>query len=449
MPKTASPTQPPIERAFLVGVEVRGGNHLLGVEDSLSELAQLADTAGLEVVGETYQKISRPDPNTFIGSGKAEDTRLFVEETLADVVIFDEELSPRHQRELETLFGENVKVLDRTALILDIFAQHAHTNEGALQVELAQYQYRLPRLTRAWTHLARQAGGGGGRGGNAGVGLRGPGETQLEADRREIGRRITQLKSELEKVRAHRQRHRAQRQRSAIPVVAIAGYTNAGKSTLLNTLTGRSEVLTADQLFATLDPTTRRVLLPSKHPALFTDTVGFIQKLPTTLVAAFRATLEEIGEADLIVHIIDVTHPNARQQAQAVEETLAELNVHDVPVLMAFNKAEALTPEGWGAVEERLGDLLRQGTPISALTGVGVPTLLERVEAELYAQLQPLNVLIPYTHGQLISLFHEQGVVEQAEHLEEGVHLQGRAPERIAARFAKFPFKAKKTRQKK
>ncbi len=445
MPHPATPTQAPRERAFLVGLEVRGAQTLLGVEDSLTELALLADTANLTVVGETYQKIAHPDPNTFIGSGKVEDVKAFVEETLADVVVFDEELSPRHQRELEEAFGPNVKVLDRTALILDIFAQHARTREGALQVELAQYQYRLPRLTRQWTHLARQAGGGGGRGGNAGVGLRGPGETQLESDRREIGRRITQLKAEIEKVRAHRQRHRAQRERSAIPVVALVGYTNAGKSTLLNQLVGTAEVLAADQLFATLDPTTRRVLLPSKHPALFTDTVGFIQKLPTTLVAAFRATLEEIGEADLIVHVVDVTHVNARQQAQAVQDTLDELNVHDVPVLLAFNKSDRLT-EAWAAAAARLGDLWPQGAPISALTGVGVPTLLEQVEAALYANLTPLDLLIPYTKGGLISLFHEQGVVEHSEHLAKGVALRGRVPDRIAARFKPYVVKVKRPR---
>lgn len=423
--------------------------HLLGVEDSLTELAQLADTAGLQVVGETYQKIARPDPNTLIGSGKVEDVHAFVEETLADVVIFDEELSPRHQRELESVFGENVKVLDRTALILDIFAQHAHTREGALQVELAQYQYRLPRLTRAWTHLARQAGGAAGRGGIGGVGLRGPGETQLESDRREMGRRITQLKRELEKVRAHRRRHRAQRQRSAIPVIAIVGYTNAGKSTLLNTLTGSHEVYTADQLFATLDPTTRRVTLPSKRPVLFTDTVGFIQKLPTTLVAAFRATLEEIGEADLILHLVDVTHPNARQQVQAVHNTLGELNVHDVPTVLAFNKIDALTPEARAEAESHLGDLLPQGTPISALNGAGLPGLLERIEAALYADLVPVNVIIPYKQGNLISLFHEQGLVECTEHLEEGVKMEGCVPERIAARFAPYKPKARRAGQRK
>lgn len=446
MPQRPTPTRPPLERAFLVGIELPHSEHLLGVEDSLSELALLADTAGLQVVGETHQKVTRPDPNTLIGSGKVEDVKAFVEETLADVVIFDEELSPRHQRELEEVFGERVKVLDRTALILDIFAQHAHTREGALQVELAQYQYRLPRLTRAWTHLARQAGGGAGRSGTGGVGLRGPGETQLESDRREMSRRITQLKRELEKVRAHRRRYRAQRRRSAIPVIAIVGYTNAGKSTLLNRLVGADEVYTADQLFATLDPTTRRVMLPGRRPVLFTDTVGFIQKLPTTLVAAFRATLEEISEADLILHLVDVTHPNARQQIQAVEATLAELNIHAAPTVLAFNKIDALTPEGRAEVEARLGDLLPQGSLLSALTGAGVGALLERLEQVLYADLVPLRMLIPYTQGHLISLFHEQGYVERTEHLEEGVRLEGRVPQRLAPRFAAYKLKARPKR---
>jgi GTP-binding protein HflX len=438
MPKIPLPTELPLERAFLVGVEVHGDRPLLGVEDSLAELALLADTAGLQVVGETYQKIHKPDPNTLIGSGKAQELHDFVEETLADVVVFDEELSPRHQRELERLLGTNVKVIDRTALILDIFAQHAHTREGALQVELAQYEYRLPRLTRQWTHLARQAGGAAGRGGTGGVGLRGPGETQLEADRREITGRIVQLKKELEKVRAHRKRYRAQRQRNAVPVVAIVGYTNAGKSTLLNTLVGSDEVRTADQLFATLDPTTRRVKLPNGKFALFTDTVGFIQKLPTTLVAAFRATLEEIGEADLILHVLDVMHPNARQQAQAVSDALEGLNAHDVPTLVALNKMDLLTREVRDETRAHLGELFDQGVPISALTGRGVPDLLERVGEELYAALVPMKLFIPYRFGHLISLFHEQAVVEHVEHQGDGVELEGRVPQRVAARFRAF-----------
>lgn len=444
MPKVALPTKPPVERAFLVGIELRGRHALLGVEDSLAELAQLADTAGLVVVGETYQRIERPDPHTFIGSGKAEEVRDFAEETLADVVIFDEELSPRHQRELEGLLGENVKVLDRTALILDIFAQHARTREGALQVELAQYEYRLPRLTRQWTHLARQAGGASGRGGTGGVGLRGPGETQLEADRREITGRIDHLKGELEKVRSHRQRYRAQRKRNAVPVVAIVGYTNAGKSTLLNTLTGSEDVLVADQLFATLDPTTRRVKLPNGQTALFTDTVGFIQKLPTTLVAAFRATLEEISDADLLLHVLDVTHPNARQQALAVQDALDELNVHDLPVLIALNKVDGLTEASRVAAQERLGELYDAGVPISALTGDGVVALLAQVSEDLYADLVPMKIVVPYRQGQLISLFHEQAIVDRVEHLADGVALEGRVPERLTPRFKAYVPKPKR-----
>ncbi len=448
MPGRAQSTTPPEERAFLVGLELSGQPHLLGIEDSLEELALLADTAGLTVVGETYQRLPRPDPATFIGSGKVKDVKDFVEETLATAVIFDDELSPRHQRELEEVFGEQVKVLDRTTLILDIFAQHARTREGALQVELAQYQYRLPRLTRAWTHLARQAGGGAGRSGNGGVGLRGPGETQLEADRREIGRKISFLKKELEKVRAHRQRHRKQRQQAAIPVVAIVGYTNAGKSTLLNALTGQEAVYTADQLFATLDPTTRRVTLPHKRPVLFTDTVGFIQKLPTTLVASFRATLEEISEADLILHVVDVTHPNARQHIEAVDEVLTDLNTHDVPVLLAFNKMDGLTVESRSDVDDRLGDVLPEGMLISARTGDGLTDLLGEVEAALYADLEPIDVTIPYTEGQLIAMFHEQGFVESLDHLEHGVRLRGRVPERVALRLraADLPAKRKPAR---
>ncbi|MCJ7723851.1 MAG: GTPase HflX, partial [Anaerolineales bacterium] len=270
-------TIPPQERAFLVGVEYIQQKSLLSLDDSLNELTLLADTAGLTVVGALTQRLDRPTPQTFIGSGKVEELKIFVEDRQADVVVFDDELSPRHQRELEQILGKNTRVIDRTALILDIFAQHAHTRDGMLQVELAQYEYYLPRLTHAWSHLTRQAGGGGGRSGSTGgVGLRGPGETQLEVDRRDIRRRISHLKSELEKVRAHRMRYRNQRKRAHLPVNALVGYTNAGKSTLLNRL-ANAEVFVADQLFATVDPTTRRVELTDGYQALFTDTVGFIQ----------------------------------------------------------------------------------------------------------------------------------------------------------------------------
>src|SRR4030043_972053 len=329
--KTPETTLRPREKAFLVGVEIRGDNHLLRLQDSLTELALLGETAGLEIVGQSTQHLDKPNVKTYIGSGKVNEIRMLVEELKADVVLFDDELSPRHLRELEIVFGNHVRVIDRTALILDIFAQHANTNEGSLQVELAQYEYRLPRLTRAWTHLARQAGGGGGRSGMVGgVGLRGPGETQLEVDRREIRTRIKHLKEQLERVRTHRQQYRNRRKKSLTPVVALVGYTNAGKSTLLNYLS-KSDVYVADKLFATLDPTTRRVSLSDNHIALFTDTVGFIQNLPTTLVAAFRATLEEISESDLLIHVVDVTHPQSHEQARAVFQNLTKKEDDNIP----------------------------------------------------------------------------------------------------------------------
>ena len=340
--KTPELTKRSNERTFMVGVEIFGHEQLLPLSDSLAELELLADTAGLDVVGQATQKLERPNAQTYIGSGKVEEIQALVDEFQAEVILFDDELSPRHLRELERIFGESVRILDRTALILDIFAQHADTREGALQVELAQYEYRLPRLTRAWTHLARQAGGGGGRsGGVGGVGLRGPGETQLEVDRRDIRRRIDHLKAELEKVRVHRKQYRSRRQRSRIPLATLVGYTNAGKSTLLNRL-ARADVYVADQLFATLDPTTRRVELPGGHVALFTDTVGFIQKLPTALVAAFRATLEEITEADLLIHVVDITHANAQAQAESVHQTLHDIGADHIPVLTVLNKIDRL-----------------------------------------------------------------------------------------------------------
>jgi GTP-binding protein HflX len=428
------PTQPPRARAFLVGTQLKGSPNLLPLEDSLQELQALAETAGIDVVGETSQRLAEIEPATLIGPGKVEELKTWRDELAADIILFDDELSPRHQRNLEKLLGDEVRVLDRTALILDIFAQHAHTREGALQVELAQYEYRLPRLTRQWTHLARQAGGAAGRGGTSGVGLRGPGETQLEVDRRGIRQRIAFLKRQLEDVRQHRRQYRAQRRRAQAPVVSIVGYTNAGKSTLLNALSG-SKVLAEDKLFATLDPTTRRVRLPGNKVALFTDTVGFIQKLPTELVAAFRATLEEIDEADLLLHVVDISHPNAREQAIAVEETLAEIGVHDIPLVTALNKIDRL-PDPQAA--RALLDEFPHSAAISATQRIGLDDLLAVVRRELFESAVPVRARIPNRRGDLIALFHRDGVVERAEYGETSVLLAGRLPARLLAPFRPF-----------
>lgn len=425
----------PRERAFLVGVELRHEENLLTLDDSLQELALLANTAGLDVVGQTTQRLDSPNSKTFIGHGKVEEVQALTSELCADIILFDEELSPRHLRELEKIFEDSVRIIDRTALILDIFAQHANTSEGALQVELAQYEYRLPRLTRAWTHLARQAGGGGGRAGSVGgVGLRGPGETQLEVDRRYIRKRISNLKNQLEKVRTHRHHYRARRKRSRIPVIALVGYTNAGKSTLLNQLSG-ADIYVANQLFATLDPTTRRVELPGGQTALFTDTVGFIQKLPTSLIAAFRATLEEIAEADLLIHVVDITHPNAKAQATAVHQTLVEISADHIPMLVALNKIDRLEdPHRARQVLESFPN----SVAISALTGEGINELLQAAKEYLYESMQPLVVRLPYQEGGLIALFHEQGQVERVEHSQDEILIQGRIPGRLMASFKPF-----------
>ncbi len=415
----------------MVGVAIQSQPQLLSLDDSLAELALLAETAGLEVVGHVTQRLQKANPKTLIGSGKIEEIKHLVHELDAQVLLFDDELTPRHQRELEKTLGDEIRILDRTALILDIFSQHARTREGALQVELAQYEYRLPRLTRAWTHLARQAGG---RGRQAGVGLRGPGETQLEVDRREISRRIVHLKKELEKVRAHRERHRSRRRRSRLPVVALVGYTNAGKSTLLNRL-AEADVYVADQLFATLDPTTRRVELPGGHTCLFTDTVGFIQKLPTQLVAAFRATLEEIAEADLLLHVLDVTHPHVYAHAEAVLQTLEEIAADHIPMLTVLNKIDLL-PDPESAA--RAVAVFPDAVAVSALRGEGISALLEAVNRKLYESYEYVHLLLPYREGGLLSLFHDQGQVERVEHERDGILVCGRLPGRLLARFQSY-----------
>lgn len=423
------------ERAFLVGLGLRGSQPLLSVEDSLEELRLLADTAGMEIVGQTWQNVGHIDPSTFVGSGKVDEIKDALVVSEAEVVIFDDELSPRHQRELERRFGEEIKVLDRSALILDIFAQHAHTREGSLQVELAQYEYRLPRLTRAWTHLARQGGGASGRGGTGGVGLRGPGETQLEVDRRDIRRRISKLKDEIEQVRAHRGRHRSQRDRAGIPLIALVGYTNAGKSTLLRALTG-ADVYIANQLFATLDPTTRRLNLPSGRQALITDTVGFIQKLPTTLIAAFRATLEEINDADLVLEVTDVNHANVVQHIESVEDTLAEIDVPPVPRILVWNKVDQWGEQPLPEVDD--SSQYAAEVAVSATEKLGLDHLLEAIESTLASTLYTVTLKLPFERGDLASQLHELGSVQDQTHTEDGIVLTVQLPRALYDRYKEY-----------
>lgn len=314
-----------------MGVEVKGQRNLWGLKESLAELGQLARTAGAVVVAEVGQRVEKPTP-VYVGSGKLDELRNLLPETHASTVIFDDELTPSQQRNLEEAL--HVKVIDRTALILDIFSRHARTREGRLQVELAQHEYLLPRLAGQWSHLERLGGG---------IGTRGPGESQLETDRRLIRTRIQRLKEQLEEVRTHRALYQERRREAGVPVVSLVGYTNAGKSTLFNSLCAAG-VRAEDKLFSTLDPVTRRIRLPNGHHVLLSDTVGFVQKLPAKLVAAFRATLEELQQADALVHVVDLTHPKAAEQAQVVDETLARLSVEHKPRLLAFNKLDLLVP---------------------------------------------------------------------------------------------------------
>jgi len=411
-----------------MGVHVHGRNELFDTDSSVEELAQLAETAGLQVVGRDRQNLDRIQPGTYIGSGKVAELKEQCHELGAELVIFDDELSPAQLRTLEREL--ELSVLDRTALILDIFALHARTKEGALQVELAQYAYRLPRLTRQWTHLSRQTVGG--------VGLRGPGETQLESDRREIGRRMAQLRRELEQVRLLRSQRRNQRRRQGLPTVSIVGYTNAGKSSLLNRLTDAG-VLVQDQLFATLDPTTRRLELPGGKQVLFTDTVGFIQKLPTQLVAAFRATLEEVQEADILVHVVDVSDALAADKVTAVEQVLQEIGADGKPVILALNKIDLLHAE---SIQEAADNrFVRHQDPIASLAGqyahvvycsaeqgIGIEQLLAEVETLLVQNMLPYQVVLPYSAGDVLSSWRECGVIDEIAYLPDGIHVTGRLP---------------------
>ncbi len=406
---------------------------LWSVEDSLNELGTLARTAGADVVGSMIQRMRHPDVATYIGKGRAQELCDTEKQLNVDLVIFDDELSPSQQRNLEKML--NARVLDRTALILDIFAQHARTREGRLQVELAQLEYRLPRLAGRGVDLSRQAGGSrsaGAAGTGGAIGVRGPGETKLEIDRRRIRSRISELREEIEAVREQRKTHRLQRTAQSMPVVAVVGYTNAGKSTLFNALT-EAEVVAENKLFATLDPTTRHVLLPNNQEALLTDTVGFIQKLPTKLIASFRATLEEVVDADMLLEVVDVSHENAIEQSETVSDVLRELEALDKPRVTALNKIDLLADPS-----ELDTTLYPNAVPVSALQRTGLDALREKIAAVLAASMEAARVLIPFDKSELVELFHRRGHVAQEEHQPEGTLLVGRIPRSLRGYFKPY-----------
>ncbi len=412
------------ERVFLVGVELKTRNNR-DLKDSLAELSALAKTAGGQVVGDGIQKLATPCAATYIGKGKADEFALHCQKANVDTVLFDDELSPAQSRNLEKIF--NCKVLDRTALILDIFAQRARTREGKMQIELAQLQHLLPRLTRFWGHLSRQKGGIGMRGGE--------GETQLETDRRRVQDRISKIESELEVVQRQRSIQRYSRQRNHWALASIVGYTNAGKSTLLNRLTG-ADVLAEDKLFATLDPTTRRLRLPTNQNVLLTDTVGFIRKLPHTLVEAFKATLEEVVQADLLVHVVDVSHPQAEDQIASVNSVLEEIGAAGKPTLMVLNKMDQLN----GSLD-MVGRFLERypgAVTVSAVTGEGIPALM----AELSSQLRPIRefieLAIPHERTDLIARLHEIGQVIERDYSGELARFKARIPPHWHEEFSQY-----------
>jgi GTPase len=414
-----------LERVVLMGVWTDGT--LATAENSLRELSLLAETAGSEVLDGLIQRRGRPDAASYVGSGKAAELAGIVAATGADTVICDGELTPGQLRKLEGIV--KVKVIDRTALILDIFAQHARSKEGKAQVELAQLQYLLPRL-RGWGEsLSRQAGGRVAGGG--GIGTRGPGETKIETDRRRIRARITKLKRELTEMSVGREVQRGQRRRGAVPSVAIAGYTNAGKSSLLNRLTG-ADVLVDDSLFATLDPAVRKARTPAGRPVTLTDTVGFVRHLPHQLVEAFRSTLEEVAEADLILHVVDGSDPDPRAQLAAVREVLGEIGAGKVPELVVVNKADVADPIAVdGLLLHEQGALL-----VSARTGEGLPALLSELERQLPRDRE-ITVLVPYDRGDLIARAHQEGEVLSVSHGQDGTELTARVPPGLAAELGR------------
>ena len=413
------------ESVVLVGVAIPPVS-VDEAEASLEELAALADTAGADEAERVLQRRDEPDPATFVGKGKAHELREISESVDADTVIFDDELSPAQSRNLEKILGRTA--IDRTALILDIFAQHAHTQEGKNQVELAQLRYRLPRLRGRGKDLSQQSGG---------IGTRfGGGETKLEVDRRRLLRRVTKLEAELKELAQNRRTQRKARSRSRLSTVALVGYTNAGKSTVLNRLTDAG-VLVEDRLFATVDPTTRRLQLPGGEPVLLTDTVGFVRKLPHQLVEAFRSTLDEVVEADLLIHVVDVSAPDPEAHIRAVSSVLAEIGASDVPQLVAFNKADLLSSDD----KPRL-DRLRERYPgsvvVSAATGEGVDDLLVALADRLRALFQVVELVVPYDRGDVIAAVHRHGEVLAEEHEADATRVRARLHEADVPRFADF-----------
>lgn len=413
-------------RVFLLALEWPG-SEAWELADSLDELARLVETAGGTVIGRDYQRRPHPDPATYFGRGKLDELVVYGEhEVEFDMVVVDDALSPTQQRNMEKRL--EVPVVDRPGLIIEIFGQRASTREARLQVELARLQYMLPRLGGAWTHLERQVGGIGARGG--------PGETQIELDRRMIRERISASQREIAEVRAHRARARAAR-RSGPPLVALVGYTNAGKSSLMNRLT-EAGVLAEDKLFATLDPTTRRVPLPGGGHAVVSDTVGFIQNLPTQLIAAFRATLEELEAADLLLHVIDASHPRAAEQRDAVDKILAELGVADKPTLLVLNKADLVADPNVALRElgdGPLGDPEEDAVVISALSGFGIGALRARVARRLGMSVKEVEVELPFSEGRLVALFRREGFLIREDYRTRGVRLHGHLPERLIPMF--------------
>ncbi|MEV4944686.1 GTPase HflX [Streptomyces sp. NPDC053755] len=409
-----------LERVVLVGVWTSGT--VQDAENSLAELAALAETAGALVLDGVIQRRDKPDPATFIGSGKARELRDIVVESGADTVVCDGELSPGQLIALEDVV--KVKVVDRTALILDIFAQHAKSREGKAQVALAQMQYMLPRL-RGWGQsLSRQMGGGGG----GGMATRGPGETKIETDRRRIREKMAKMRREIAEMKTGRDIKRQERRRNKVPSVAIAGYTNAGKSSLLNRLTGAG-VLVENALFATLDPTVRRAETPTGRVYTLADTVGFVRHLPHHLVEAFRSTMEEVGDSDLILHVVDGSHPAPEEQLAAVREVFRDVGAVNVPEVVVVNKADAADP----LVLQRLMRAERHAIAVSARTGEGIEELLALIDAELPRPQVEIEALVPYTQGGLVSRVHAEGEVLSEEHTAEGTLLKARVHEELAA----------------